>query len=52
MNTLIEDKEVKMEELGIEEYLNKIGFEKEDIETILEYANNEIERKILHEKIK
>lgn len=41
-----------MEELGIEEYLNKIGFEKEDIETILEYANNEIDRKILHEKIK
>ncbi len=36
----------------IEEYLKKIGFDEEDIETILEYANNEIDRKILHEKIK
>lgn len=36
----------------IEEYLKRIGFDEEDIETILEYANNEIDRKILHEKIK
>ena len=41
-----------MENLSIQEYLTKIGFEKEDIETILEYANSDIDRKILHEKVK
>lgn len=41
-----------MEELSIEEYLKKIGFGEEEISSILEYASNEIDRKILHEKIK
>lgn len=40
------------ENIKIEEYLKKIGFEDEDIEYILEYARNEIDSKILHEKIK
>lgn len=36
----------------IENYLEKIGFDKEDIDSILEYTTNEIDRKVLHEKIK
>lgn len=40
------------ENVIIENYLKKIGFEEEDIEYILKYAENEIDSKILHEKIK
>lgn len=40
------------ENVTIENYLKKIGFEEEDIEYILKYAENEIDSKILHEKIK
>lgn len=40
------------EKISINEYLKKIGFDEDDIETILEYANNEIDQKSLHEKIK
>lgn len=40
------------ENITINDYLKKIGFEKEDIEYLLEYASNEIDSKILHEKIK
>lgn len=40
------------ENIAINEYLKKIGFEDEEIEDILEYATNDIDRKILHEKIK
>lgn len=43
----MEDKDI-----NIEEYLKKIGFEKDEITSILEYASNEIDRKVLHEKIK
>ena len=43
---------MKEENLNIKEYLKKIGFEQEDIEFILEYASNEIDQKVLHEKIK
>lgn len=39
-------------EMDIKEYLNKIGFDEEDIETVLTYASNEIDQKSLHEKIK
>ena len=39
-------------DISIEEYLKKIGFDDEDISCILEYASNEIDRKVLHEKIK
>lgn len=42
----------KSENLTIKDYLKKIGFEQEDIEYLLEYASNEIDSKILHEKIK
>lgn len=38
--------------IDIEEYLKKIGFDEEDISFILEYASNEIDKKVLHEKIK
>lgn len=41
-----------VEKMGIDEYLKKIGFEAEEIEEILEYANSEIDRKVLHEKVK
>ena len=41
-----------VENMGIDEYLKKIGFEAEEIEGILEYANSEIDRKVLHEKVK
>lgn len=41
-----------VENMGIDEYLKKIGFEAEEIEEILEYANSEIDRKVLHEKVK
>lgn len=41
-----------IENIGIDEYLKKIGFEQEEIEDILEYANSEIDRKVLHEKVK
>lgn len=43
----MEDKEI-----DIKQYLNKIGFDEEDIETVLTYASNEIDQKSLHEKIK
>ena len=50
MNTLTEDKEIKImadiENIGINEYLKKIGFDEEEIEEILEYANSEIDRKV------
>ena len=39
-------------EISIEEYLKKIGFDEEESLNILEYASNEIDRKVLHEKIK
>lgn len=42
----------KSENITINDYLKKIGFENEDIEYLLEYANNEIDSKILQEKIK
>ena len=55
-DTLTEDKEIKImadiENIGINEYLKKIGFDEEEIEEILEYANSEIDRKVLHEKVK
>ena len=41
-----------VEKISIEEYLKKIGFEQEEVEEILEYANSEIDRKVLHEKVK
>lgn len=41
-----------VENMGIDEYLKRIGFEAEEIEEILEYANSEIDRKVLHEKVK
>lgn len=41
-----------IENIGIDEYLKKIGFDEEEIEEILEYANSEIDRKVLHEKVK
>ena len=41
-----------IENIGINEYLKKIGFDAEEIEEILEYANSEIDRKVLHEKVK
>ena len=41
-----------VEKMGIDENLKKIGFEAEEIEEILEYANSEIDRKVLHEKVK
>lgn len=41
-----------VENMGIDEYLKKIGFEAEEIKEILEYANSEIDRKVLHEKVK
>ena len=56
MNILIEcnyQKGITMENtenVTIENYLKKIGFEEEDIEYILKYAENEIDSKILHEK--
>lgn len=39
-------------DITIEEYLRKIGFDEEEVNSILEYASNEIDRKVLHEKIK
>ncbi len=36
----------------IKQYLNKIGFSSDDIDSILEYTTNEIDRNVLHEKIK
>lgn len=41
-----------IENIGIDEYLKKIGFEQEEIEEIVEYANSEIDKKVLHEKVK
>ena len=56
MNIFMEDKEIKImadiENIGLDEYLKKIGFDEEEIEEILEYANSEIDRKVLHEKVK
>lgn len=43
---------MKDAEISIEEYLKKIGFDKEETEYIMQYANNEIDKKSLHEKIK
>lgn len=43
---------MKDTEVSIEEYLKRIGFDKEETEYILQYANNEIDKKVLHEKIK
>lgn len=42
----------KNKSISIQEYLRKIGFDNEEIDTILEYARNEIDRRILYEKIK
>ena len=55
MNILMQDRGKIMEnveKISIEEYLKKIGFEQEEVEEILEYANSEIDRKVLHEKVK
>ncbi len=43
---------MEKQEITIKEYLRKIGFDEEEISSILEYASNEIDRKVLHEKIK
>ncbi len=43
---------MKETEISIEEYLKKIGFDKEETEYIMQYANNEIDKKALHEKVK
>ena len=43
---------MEKENLKIEDYLKKVGFSQDDIEYILEYATNEIDRKVLYEKIK
>lgn len=40
------------EKVGIDKYLKRIGFEDEEIEEILEYANSDIDRGVLHEKVK
>ncbi len=42
----------EIENISIEKYLKNIGFDYEEINMILEYANSEIDKKILHEKIK
>lgn len=39
-------------DINIEDYLKKIGFDEDEVASILEYASNEIDRKLLHEKIK
>ena len=41
-----------LDKLSIEEYLKVVGFEPEDIEMIMEYGVNEIDKESLHEKIK
>lgn len=41
-----------LDELSMEEYLKKIGFGEEEISFIMEYAVNEIDKNVLHEKIK
>lgn len=41
-----------VEEMNVEEYLKKIGLERDEIAEILEYANSELDRKSLHEKVK
>ena len=38
--------------IDIEEYLKKIGFNKEETEYIMQYGKNDIDKKALHEKIK
>lgn len=41
-----------IDKLNIEEYLKVVGFEVEDIDIIMEYGINEIDKELLHEKIK
>ena len=48
----MEGKNMENEKVGIDKYLKRIGFEDEEIEEILEYANSDIDRSVLHEKVK
>lgn len=41
-----------LDELEIETYLKKIGFGEDEIDFIMEYAVNEIDKNVLHEKVK
>ena len=41
-----------LDSLDINEYLKKVGFGEDEISYILEYATNEIDKNLLHEKIK
>ena len=41
-----------LDKLTIEDYLQKVGFGNEEIEIIMEYAVNDIDKDVLHEKIK
>ena len=43
---------MKSQNVSINEYFKKIGFNEEDIEFLNQFATNEIDLKILHEKIK
>ena len=41
-----------LDEIELEEYLEKIGFGEDEISFIMEYGINEIDKNILHEKVK
>lgn len=41
-----------LDELSLEEYLNKLGFDEETTEMIMSYSVNDIDKEVLHEKIK
>lgn len=41
----------EIEKMPLEKYLKNIGFDQKEINMILEYANGEIDKKVLHEKI-
>lgn len=41
-----------LDELSLEEYLNKLGFDEETNEMIMSYSVNDIDKEVLHEKIK
>lgn len=38
-------------EVSLEEYLEKLGFDQDGIDNIMTYANNDIDKKSIHEKI-
>ena len=42
----------EIENISLEKYLKMIGFDEEEISMILDYANSEIDKKVLHEKVK